>query len=254
MIRSTAFDEHFDQPVLDPAVWTASYLPAWSSRAAAAATYTVEDDGLHLTIPADHPLWCPDLHTTPLRVSAVQSGNWSGPLGSSRGQQPFRDGLVVREEQPTVLGFTPHHGRVEVTCSARVQPWSMFSAWMVGIEDEPNRSGEICLVEVFGDTLGNGRAGLGCGIKQIRDPRLAQEFAADPRPLDVGKPHVYAVDWRRGRVEFFLDGGHIKTTEQAPDYPMQLILGLFDFPEQPDPDGLEPDEPVLTVHRVNGGA
>jgi hypothetical protein len=106
MIRSTAFDERFDQPVLDPAVWTTSYLPAWSSRAAAAATYTVEDDGLHLTIPADQPLWCPDLHTTPLRVSVVQSGNWSGPVGSSRGQQPFRDGLVVREEQPTVLGFT----------------------------------------------------------------------------------------------------------------------------------------------------
>src|SRR5918994_2921720 len=143
MIRSTVFDEHFDQPVLDPTAWTTSYLPAWSSRAAAAATYTVEDDGLHLTIPADHPLWCPDLHTTPLRVSAVQSGNWSGPLGSSRGQQPFRDGLVVREEQPTVLGFTPHHGRVEVTCSARVQPWSMFSAWMVGIEDARPVRGDL---------------------------------------------------------------------------------------------------------------
>ena len=107
MMRSAVFDERFDDAVLDPAVWTTSYLPAWSSRAAAAATYTVEVDGLHLAIPADHPLWCPDLHASPLRVSAVQSGNWSGAVGSSQGQQPFRDGLVVREEQPTVLGYAP---------------------------------------------------------------------------------------------------------------------------------------------------
>ena len=156
MTGQTEFDERFDDSGLDPAVWTTSYLPAWSSRAAAAAAYSVENDGLHLTIPADHPLWCPDLHPTPLRVSAVQTGNWSGPVGSTQGQQPFRDGLVVREEQPTVLGYTPHHGHVEVTCSARIPPWSMFSAWMVGIEDKPDRCGEICLVEVFGDALDGG--------------------------------------------------------------------------------------------------
>ena len=27
----------------------------------------------------------------------------------------------------------------------------MFSAWMVGLEVEPDDCGEICLVEVFGD-------------------------------------------------------------------------------------------------------
>ena len=67
------------------------------------------------------------------------------------------------------------------------------------------------------------------------------------------EPHVYTVDWQPGRVEFFLDGGHLRTTQQAPDYPMQLIVGLFDFPEHPDPDGTEPDEPTLIVHRVVGG-
>ena len=66
-------DEHFVGG-LDPAVWTAAYLPAWSSREAARATHRVADDGLHLLLPADHPLWCPDTHHPPLRVSAVQSG------------------------------------------------------------------------------------------------------------------------------------------------------------------------------------
>jgi Glycosyl hydrolases family 16 len=250
MIRSGEFDERFAGPVLDPDVWTTSYLPAWSSRTAAAAAYTVEDDGLHLTIPADHPLWCPDLHATPLRVSAVQTGNWSGPVGSSQGQQPFRDGLVVREEQPTVLGYTPHHGRVEVTCSARLQPWSMFSAWMVGIEDEPDRCGEICLVEVFGDAVDGHRAAVGSGIHRFRDPRLAEEFSAEPMTIDVMQPHRYAVDWRARQVEFFVDDERTRVCEQAPDYPMQLILGVFDFPDRRT-DG-DTTVPELVVHRVRG--
>jgi hypothetical protein len=36
-----------------------------------------------------------------LRVSGIQSGAFSGEAGSTVGQQPFRDGLVVREAQAT---------------------------------------------------------------------------------------------------------------------------------------------------------
>ena len=248
MIRSDGFDERFHD--LDPAVWTASYLPAWSSRAAAAARYTVEPDGLHLTIPTDHPLWCPDLHPTPLRVSAVQSANRSGPVGSAEGQQPFRDGLVVREEQPTVLGYAPRYGRIEVTCSARISPASMFSAWMVGLEDEPDRCGEICLVEVFGDAVDGDRAAVGSGIHAFRDPRLVEEFSAEPTTIDVTRPHRYAVDWRPDRVEFFVDDRQTRVCAQAPDYPMQLILGVFDFPERRS--AADPAVPELVVHRVHG--
>ena len=250
MTGQTEFDERFDDPVLDPAVWTTSYLPAWSSRAAAAAAYSVRSDGLHLTIPDDHPLWCPDLHPKPLRVSAVQTGNWSGPVGSTQGQQPFKAGLVVCEEQPTVLGYTPHHGHIEVTCSARIPPWSMFSAWMVGIEDKPDRCGEICLVEVFGDTLDGDRAAVGSGIHRFRDPELVEEFSAELMTLDVTRPRRYAIDWRPGRVEFFVDGERTRVCAQAPGYPLQLILGVFDFPDRRPPGNLT--VPELVVHRVHG--
>jgi hypothetical protein len=249
---TNVFDERFAAPVLDPQVWTASYLPAWSSRADAAAGYVVQDDGLHLSIPPDHPLWCPDLHDGRLRVSAVQSGNWSGPVGSPRGQQPFREGLLVREAQPTVLGYTPCYGRVEVECSARISPRSMFSAWMVGIEDEPERCGEICLVEVFGDAVADGGAAVGSGIHRFRDPALTEEFSAERMPIDVASPHRYAVDWRPGRVEFFVDGERTRVCEQAPAYPMQLILGVFDFPDHPAADGAAAEIPELVVHRVHG--
>ena len=67
------FDDSFRGPALDESVWTPSYLPAWSSRAAAGASYRIDGDGLHLGIPPDHPLWCADVHEPPLRVFATRS-------------------------------------------------------------------------------------------------------------------------------------------------------------------------------------
>ena len=185
-------------------------------------------------------------------MSAVQTGNWSGPVGSTRGQQPFRDGLVVKEEQPAHRGFTPHFGRVEVECRATIGPRSMFSAWMVGIEDEPERCGEICLVEVFGDAVEGGYSAVGSGIHEFRDPSLTEEFSAQRLAIDVAQPHRYAVDWRPGRVEFFVDGERTRVCEQAPAYPMQLILGVFDFPDHPSAGDGEPPTAELVVHRVRG--
>jgi hypothetical protein len=250
-------DERFAGGRLDESVWTPAYLPAWSSLRDAAATYAVAGDGLHLTIPPGQGLWCPDLHDGPLRVSAVQSGNWSGPVGSTLGQQPFREGLVVREEQPARWGFTPHHGYVEVRCRATLTERSMFSAWLVGLEDEPDRCGEICVVEVFGDALTTGPDGapvaaLGCGVHAFRDPRLVEEFSADPYPIDVAVDHRYAVSWQPGRVEFRVDGRTVKVAEQAPDYPMQLIIAVFDFPDRAPEGESEVPTPELVVRRVLG--
>ena len=250
--RPDQIDEHFAGPVLDPAVWVTSYLPAWSSYAEAAATYELTPSGLRLSIPPEQGLWCADRHSPPLRVSAVQTGSWSGPVGSTQGQSPFAAGLTVREQQRPTWGYIPHFGRLEVELSARIGPRSMFSAWMIGLEDEPERCGEICVVEVFGDTLTDGGAGIGCGIKAIRDPALTQEFSADWRPVDVSHRHEYAVDWSAGRVEYFLDGEPIRTTPQAPDYPLQLIIGVFDFPDPAHPAQDGAGEPELVVHRVTG--
>lgn len=244
-------DERFTGPDLDPSRWMASYLPAWSSREASAATYNVGHDGLRLSIPSRHPLWCPDLHEEPLRVSAVQSGNWSGPVGSLHGQQPFRDGLVVREQQPSLHGFVPHHGRIEVECSAHIGPGSMFSAWMVGMEDKPERCGEICLVEVFGSTIDGGTVEVGRGVHSFRDSALVEEFAAPRLEIDVAEPHVYAVEWRPDGIDWFIDHDHVASSTQSPAYPMMLILAVFDFPSAEPHAG--PDfVPELVVRRVTG--
>ena len=107
------FADDFDGPGLDTGVWVPHYLPQWSSRAESAATYELAGSELRLTIPPGHGLWCAPEHD-PLRVSGVQSGVFSGPVGSTIGQQPFRDGQVVREAQAPLWGWTPRHGLLEV--------------------------------------------------------------------------------------------------------------------------------------------
>jgi Glycosyl hydrolases family 16 len=244
-LPSIAFFDDFDGTELDLEVWVPHYLPQWSSRAESAATYEVSGSELRLTIPPGQGIWCAGDHEPPLRVSAVQSGVFSGPVGSTVGQQPFRDGQVVREEQAAMWGWTPHHGRIEVRARIELSPRSMASVWMVGLEQEPEESGEICVFEVFGDAP----TAVGCGIHPFRDHSLVDEFDAPRHDIDVREPHVYAAAWREGRVEFLIDGELVRTVEQAPAYPMQMIIGVFDFPEKTGP---RDHVPLLAVDWVKG--
>jgi glycosyl hydrolase family 16 len=244
-----SFRDDFDGPGLDTGVWVPHYLPQWSSRAQSAATYAVADSELRLTIPGDQGMWCADDHDPPLRVSGVQSGVFSGEVGSTVGQQPFREGLVVREHQPAQWGWTPEHGVLEVRARMDLSPRSMASVWMIGLEDSPERCGEICVFEVFGDAP----QAIGMGIKKIRDPRLTHDFEAPTLAIDVSEHHVYTADWRPGRVDFLVDGEHVRTVHQAPDYPMQMIIGVFDFPEHAGASDHADHVPQFAVDYVRGG-
>ncbi len=231
----TGFVDDFDGDDLDPAVWVPHYLPQWSSRAATAACYEVRDSCLRLFLPDDAPLWCPGEHP-PLRVSGVQSGVFSGPVGSTVGQQPPWPGAVVREEQPALRGWTPRYGVLEMRARATVTPRSMVAWWLVGFEDPPERCGELCVVEVFGDAVHPvDGAAVGAGVHPFRDPRLVDDFAA-PRPgIDVADWHTYAVDWRPDRAVFSVDGRPVREVAVTPDYPVQAMLAVFDFPEEAVP-------------------
>jgi hypothetical protein len=249
------FCDDFDADRLDTEIWVPHYLPMWSSRAQSAATYAVAGSELRLTIPPEHGLWCPEDHDA-LRVSGIQSGVFSGPVGSTIGQQPFRDGAIVREFQPTQWGWTPRYGLLEVRARMEVSPRSMAAVWMVGLEDEPTRCAEICIFEVFGDALqdhgGGPTAAVGMGVHPFRDPAITDEFAAERVALDVAEFHVYAADWRPGRVDFLIDGERVKTVHQAPDYPMQMMVAVFDFPAKADADEQAEHVPELAVDYVRG--
>ena len=207
------FADDFPAASLDTSVWVPHYLPMWSSRAQSAATFELAESELRLTIPVDQGRWCEGDHEPPLRVSGIQSGVCSGPVGSTSGQQPYREGLRVREQQPAQWGWTPRYGRLETRARMQLSPRSMASIWMIGLEDDE----------------------------------------APTLQIDVSEPHDYAVEWRPGRVDWFLDGHHRRTVHQAPAYPMQMMIGIFDFPAHPAAPEHAGHIPLLAVDRVGDG-
>ena len=139
-----------------------------------------------------------------------------------------------------------------------LSPRSMAAVWMVGLEDEPARSAEICVFEVFGGALdaggGSSTAAVGMGVHPFRDPAMTDEFAAERVAIDVAEFHVYAADWRPGRVDFLIDDQHVKTVHQAPDYPMQMMIAVFDFPAKATAAEQSDHVPELAVDFVRGSA
>jgi hypothetical protein len=241
-------EDRFDGNELDRSIWVPWYLPHWSSRAAAQATYQVRDGELRLSIPPEQPLWAEGVHETPLRVSGVQSANFSGPVGSTVGGQPFLPGQTVREEQEHFWGYTPLYGHVEIRLRAVLTPRSMAAFWLAGIEDRPHRSGEICVVEVFGTAPRD----IGMGLHRFRDPGLTEEWGTVTLPIDVAEFHTYAVDWRPDLLLFSVDGTVVKRVDQAPEYPVQLEIAVFDFPDKADLVPGEVPVPELIVSHVAG--
>jgi len=125
-----------------------------------------------------------------------------------------------------------------------LSPRSIAAVWMVGLEQEPTHSAEICIFEDFGDALEAGGDGptatVGMGVHPFRDPAIPTSSPRRGVAIAVAEFHVYAADWRPGQVDFLIDGQHVKSVDQAPNYPMQMMVAVFDFPAKagssPPPD------------------
>ena len=92
------FEDTFDGGALDGRRWFPYYLPQWSGRQRSAARFEVGGGRLRLLIEADQQPWCPELDGE-VRVSSLQTGVFSGPVGSGVGQHRFSPEAVVREAQ-----------------------------------------------------------------------------------------------------------------------------------------------------------
>jgi hypothetical protein len=163
-------------------------------------------------------------------VSSLQTGLFAGPVGSSIGQHRFNPAAVVREAQRNTRLYTPQYGRIELRAKASDDVRTMVALWLIGYEDEPTRSAEICVCEIFGRDLGRDRTSVGMGVHPFGDPAIVDEFSAESVPIDARELHVYAAEWTRSEVAFFVDGHPVKTVRQSPAYPMQLMLGIYEFP------------------------
>ena len=223
------FEDLFEGDTLDERRWVPHYLPQWSSRERSAARYDVGGGCLRLLIEADQQPWCPELDGD-VRVSSLQTGVFAGPVGSTIGQHRFHASAVVREAQENVRLYTPRYGLVEMRAQAIADPLTMVALWLIGYEDEPDRSAEICVCEIFGRDVGPEQAAVGMGVHPFGDPRIVDEFSREIVPTDARNFHVYAAEWTPERVSFFVDNEHVKTVHQSPSYPMQLMLGIYEFP------------------------
>jgi beta-glucanase (GH16 family) len=164
-------------------------------------------------------------------VSSLQTGVFAGPVGSPVGQSRFRPGLMVRQAQENARLYTPRYGLFELRAKAIADPRCMVALWMIGYEDEPDRSAEICICEIFGRDMAAGRAGVGMGLHPFGDPSIRDEFSVEDLAIDARDFHVYAAEWTPGYVAFFVDHQPVKLVEQSPGYPMQFMLGIYEFPE-----------------------
>jgi len=72
-----------------------------------------------------------------------------------------------------------------------------------------------------------------------------------PVAMDITRFHTYGVEWLPDGVSFTLDGDEIHTVDQSPQYPMELMVGVFDFPSRGAGD-LRPGVPEAVVSHVRG--
>jgi hypothetical protein len=240
--------DRFDGPDLDPHLWLDSYLPHWTTPERSRARYDLGGDGIRLRIDADQPAWLPA--TGVLRVSALQTGTFSGPVGDAAGQDRPRDDLRVVTAVPPRRLWAARSGRVEVTVSASPDPTCMLGIWLIGEERRPEESGEICIAELFGSSAGPTESMVRVGIKPHHDPRLREDVRDIPVAFDIARPHRYGAQWGEGTSRILIDGEVVAEFGQAPPYPQQLMIALFEFPTEEARDrGAYPKS--ATVHAVD---
>jgi len=249
------FSDEFNQQTIDTEKWIPCYLPQWSSCEQAAANYTFAQNTLLLQITEGQQPWCPEWDGEN-RASGIQSGMYAGEVGSKIGQSRFSDELVVREAQTNVQKYAPQFGYIETRVKATAASANHVSLWMIGYEDKPEKSGEICLFELLGNENGKETSKVRYGVHPWADPALKEEFFIEDFPLDSAQFHIYAVDWTPTHIDFFIDNVKVKTVNQSPQYPMQLMLAIFELPYEGawngDYDPTETYPKTFTVDYVRG--
>ena len=224
--RVPDLDERFGGP-LSAERWVTRYLPHWTTPDRSEARYRITPDGLELRIERDQLDWRPE--EAPLRVSNLQTGTYSGLVGSTSGTHRHRDDLRVRTETPLQLLFAPVSGRVDLTMSATRDDGCMLAAWLVGTEHvSPDDSGEICIVEIDADAVGQ-RTVVRNGVKAHHDRRMHTDMAEVTLPLDASLPHTWTVIWGSGQTVIGCDGLIVRRIAQAPTYPLFLMVDLFEI-------------------------
>lgn len=227
------FNDDFDKDSINLENWIPYYLPQWSSRKMSKPNFNISEGNLILQITKDQKPWCPEFNNE-VKCSSIQTGIFAGPLGSNIGQHKFfnQSECVVREEQINQQTYLPLYGYFEIRAKALNTASNVVSLWMIGYEDQPEKSGELCVFEIKGASVSKNYATVGYGIHKFNDPLLKEEFYEDVFNLDVTNFHTYAAEWLPDKIIFYIDNQKIREIKQSPNYPMQFMLGIYELPNE----------------------
>ena len=131
----------------------------------------------------------------------------------------------------------------------------MVALWMIGVGDEPGHTGEICVMEIFGRDVAPDRARVGMGVHPSGDAAIVDDFEQVELELDAREFHSYSALWGSDRVAWYVDDRLVRTVNQSPAYPLQLMLDIYEFPPEGDgPDHRRPEDypKVFDVDWVRG--
>ena len=246
------FNEDFSSPKLNKNNWILYYLPHWSSREKSKPNYEIKDGMLYLQIRHDQKPWCPEFDGD-VKCSSIQTGLFSGKLGSSNGQHNFfNPKCIVREEQESEQKYVPQYGYFEMRAKFAATKSNVIALWMIGFEDKPEKSSELCIMEIKGWNIKKNKAKIGMGIHKFSDPKLTEEFSVHEHKIDVREFHIYAAEWSKEKIIFLIDNIKVKEINQSPDYPMQLMLGIYEIPDKITDETERGDPKEFIIDYVKG--
>jgi hypothetical protein len=220
------FADEFDSDGLDRTKWFPYMLPHWSTLEASAARYTVSDGSLKLLIERNQGVWLAGSD----RASNVQTGHYSGAVGSADGQFPHYPARRVTAALEPLRLYTPRFGYVETRLKAVPVVGYHVALWLIGFE--PDGTGEIRGFELHGGNISPARSRVDCGVLAWNDPALRDECYEDWVTINAAEYHVYALEWTPTTVSFFVDGTKLRTVKQSPQYEMQFMLGVYERPHE----------------------
>lgn len=221
--------DEFESSILDITKWIPYYLPQWSSREKSKPNYRLQDGTLLLEITHDQQPWCPEFDGE-VKASSIQTGLFAGPVGSKQGQLQFNPDLVVREAQMNTKLYTPRYGYFECRAKCSNVAGNHVSLWMIGYEETPEQSGEIAMFEVFGKDVDETSATVCYGVHPWGDTTLTDEFYRDLLEIYATAFHIYAFEWTPSHIDFYVDNQLTKRINQSPQYPLQMMLSIFELP------------------------
>jgi hypothetical protein len=221
------FSDEFESTALDSKKWFPYLLPHWSSLERSKARYSVSDGSLKLFVEEKQKPWIDGGD----RASNIQTAHFSGAKGSQVGQfRHYNPAFVVTEDLPTVQHYTPRFGYFETRLKAVPIVGYHVALWMIGFNE--GQAGEIRAFEIHGANVGKEKSRLDYGILRWDDPTLNEECYEDYLPMNAADYHVYALEWTPTNVDFYVDNVKLRSLSQAPQYPMQFMLGIYERPHE----------------------